>query len=198
LKETKAIPRAVLYARRAERTFIQQILLKAWHNSICISANVKETGLMDSFDKYDEIDYTGKSNPNIWEIHLEFFFSKMAALSRYATIKRLHREAAKKTAVRPFFRPNDEIAVHRDMIKDFTPDAANQTAGVWQFEYWLPSSEQQASDFESKMSKEDPEGRTPRPGEAESQKHPVACAIKYFSLSRSQVGLPFSFLYELF
>jgi hypothetical protein len=113
---------------------------------------------MDKFDRYDEIDYTGKSDPNIWEIHLEFFFSKTTALKRYAAIKRLHREAARKTAVRPFFRPNGEIEVHRNMIKDFTPDAANQTAGVWQFEYWLPSTEKQAVDFESKMLKEDPEG----------------------------------------
>lgn len=113
---------------------------------------------MDKFDRYDEIDYTGVSNPNIWEIHLEFFFSKKAALKRYAAIKRLPSEAAKKTAVRPFFRPNGEIEVHRDMIKDFSSDAAHQNPGVWQFEYWLPSSEQQASDFESKMSQQDPEG----------------------------------------
>lgn len=113
---------------------------------------------MDNFDKYDEIEYTGKSDPNIWEIHLEFFFSKPNALKRYAAIKRLHREAAKKTAVRPFFRPNGEIEVHPDMIKDFTPDAAKQSAGVWQFEYWLPSSEQQAADFESKMSQQDTKG----------------------------------------
>jgi hypothetical protein len=113
---------------------------------------------MEKFDRYDEIEYTGKSNPNIWEVHLEFFFSKTAALQRYATIKRLHPKAAKKTAVRPFFRQNLEIQVHRNMIKDFTPDAANQAAGVWQFEYWLPSTEQQAAEFESKMSKEDPEG----------------------------------------
>jgi hypothetical protein len=119
---------------------------------------VKESEPMDSFDKYDEIEFTGKSNPNIWEVHLEFFFSKQTAMKRYAEIKRLHPESAQKTAIRPFFRPNGEIMIHRDMIKDFTPDAANQTAGVWQFEYWLPSSEQQASDFESKMSKEDPEG----------------------------------------
>jgi hypothetical protein len=113
---------------------------------------------MDKFDRYDEIDYTGKSDPNIWEIHLEFFFSKTAALKRYAAIKRLHREAARKTAVRPFFRANGEIDIHRDMIKDFTPEAANHVAGVWQFEYWLPSTEQQAADFKTKMSKEDPEG----------------------------------------
>jgi hypothetical protein len=113
---------------------------------------------MENFDRYDEIEYTGKSNPNIWEVHLEFFFSKTAALQRYATIKRLHPAAAKKAAVRPFFRQNLEIQVHRNMIKDFTPDAANQAAGVWQFEYWLPSTEQQAANFESKMSKEDPEG----------------------------------------
>jgi hypothetical protein len=41
---------------------------------------------MEKFDQYDEIEYTGKSNPNIWEVHLEYFFSKEAALKRYATI----------------------------------------------------------------------------------------------------------------
>jgi hypothetical protein len=51
---------------------------------------------MDKFDRYDEIEYTGKSNPNVWEIHLEFFFSKTAALRRYAAIRRLHREATKR------------------------------------------------------------------------------------------------------
>lgn len=40
---------------------------------------------------------------------MEFFFSKEAALKRYATIKRLHPEAIEKTAVKPFFRPNGEI-----------------------------------------------------------------------------------------
>jgi len=113
---------------------------------------------MEKFDQYDEIEYTGKSNPDIWEVHLEFFFSKEAALQRYAAIKRLHPEAARKTAVRPFFRRHGEIEIHQDMIKDFTPDAANQPEGVWQFEFWLPSTEQHAADFESKMSKEDPEG----------------------------------------
>ena len=113
---------------------------------------------MEKFDRYDEIDYTGKSNPNIWEVHLEFFFSKSAALKRYATIKRLHPEAAKKTAVRPFFRSKAEIEIHQDMIKDFTPEAANKAAGVWQLEFWLPSTEQKAADFEAKMSKQDPKG----------------------------------------
>jgi len=113
---------------------------------------------MEKFDQYDEIEYTGKSNPNIWEVHLEFFFSKEAALKRYASIKRLHPEAAEKTAVRPFFRPNGEIQIHQHMIKDFTPETANRAPGVWQFEYWLPSTEQQAADFESKMSKQDPKG----------------------------------------
>lgn len=112
---------------------------------------------MEKFDRYDEIDYTGKSNPDIWEIHLEFFFSRTAALKRYATVKRLHPEARKK-AVRPFFRPNGEIDIHQAMIKDFTPDAANEAAGVWQLEFWLPSTEKQAADFETAMSKKDPEG----------------------------------------
>jgi hypothetical protein len=113
---------------------------------------------MEKFDQYDEIEYTGKSNPDIWEVHLEFFFSKEAALKRYASIKRLHPEAARKTAVRPFFRRNGEIEIHQDMIKDFASGAASQPEGVWQFEFWLPSTEQQAADFESKMSKENPEG----------------------------------------
>jgi len=113
---------------------------------------------MEKFDRYDEIDYTGKSNPNIWEVHLEFFFSKAGALKRYAAIKRLHPEAARKTAVRPFFRPNADIEIHQDMIKDFTPEAASKAAGVWQLEFWLPSTEQRAAEFEAKMSKEDPKG----------------------------------------
>jgi hypothetical protein len=158
LKETKAIPREALYAQPAERTSIRLIPLKAWRNSICISANVEERGPMDSFDKYDEIEYTGTSNPNIWEVHLEFFFSKQVAMKRYADIKRLHPEAARKTAIRPFFRPSAEVDIHQDMIKDFTWDAANAAAGVWQFEFWLPSTEQEAADFEGKMSKENPEG----------------------------------------
>ena len=107
---------------------------------------------MDSFDKYDEIEYTGKSNPNIWEAHLEFFFSKQTAMKRYAEIKRLHPESALKTAVRPFFRAHGEIEIHQDMIKDFNPEVAKELGGVWQFEFWLPSTEQQAADFEAKMS----------------------------------------------
>jgi hypothetical protein len=113
---------------------------------------------MENFDKYDEIDYTGKSDPNIWEVHLEFFISKQTAMKSYAEIKRLHPESALKTAVRPFFRANGEIEIHQNMIKDFSADAASKAAGVWQFEYWLPSSARQAADFESKMSKGDPEG----------------------------------------
>jgi hypothetical protein len=115
---------------------------------------------MENFDRYDEIDYTGKSDPNIWEIHLEFFFSKAAALKRYAAVKRSHSDGARKTAVRPFFRRNGEIQIHQDMIKDFTPETASRAEGVWQFEFWLPSTERQAADFESKMSKKDPEGWT--------------------------------------
>jgi hypothetical protein len=42
---------------------------------------------MDSFDKYDEIDYTGKSDPDIWETHLEFFLSKETAL-RFGSCKK--------------------------------------------------------------------------------------------------------------
>ncbi len=51
-----------------------------------------------------------------------------------------------------------EIEIHQDMIKDFTPEAAQKAAGVWQFEFWLPSTEQKAADFEAKMSKQDPKG----------------------------------------
>lgn len=113
---------------------------------------------MEKFDQYDEIEFTGKSDPNIWEVHLEFFFSKQTAMKRYAEIKRLHPESAQKTAVRPFFRAHDEIEIHRDMIKDFNPEVAKELGGVWQFEFWLPSTEQQASDFETKMSNDNPEG----------------------------------------
>jgi hypothetical protein len=113
---------------------------------------------MEKFDRYDEIDYTGKSDPNIWEVHLEFFFSKPTAIKRYAAIKRLYPEAAKKTATRPFFRPKGEIEIHQNMIKDFTPEAASRAAGVWQLEFWLPSNEKTAAEFEAKMSKADPDG----------------------------------------
>jgi len=113
---------------------------------------------MDNFDKYDEIDYTGKSDPDIWETHLEFFFSKQTALRRYAEIKRLHPEAAKKTAVRPFFRPTGEIEIHPDMVKDFGSENPDTAKGVWQFEYWLPSTEKQAAEYEDRMSAKDPEG----------------------------------------
>lgn len=136
-------------AARVERVFVEQAAARCY-----CSARPK----MEKFDQYDEIEYTGKSNPNIWEVHLEFFYSKEAALKRYATIKRLHPEAAEKTAVRPFFRPNGEIELHQHMIKDFSPETANRAPGVWQLEFWLPSTEQQAADFESKMSKEDPKG----------------------------------------
>jgi len=121
---------------------------------------------MEKFDRYDEIDYTGKSDPNIWEVHLEFFFSKAAAIKRYADIKRLHPEAAKKTAIRPFFRRKGEIEIHQNMIKDFTPEAAGRAAGVWQLEFWLPSNEKAAAEFETRMSKEDPKGWAEHRGRA--------------------------------
>ena len=73
---------------------------------------------MEKFDKYDEVDYTGKSDPDVWETHVEFYLSKQTALARYAEIKRLHPEAAKQHALRPFFRKTGEINLHRDMIKD--------------------------------------------------------------------------------
>jgi hypothetical protein len=44
------------------------------------------------------------------------------------------------------------------MIKDFTPEEAVRAAGVWQLEFWLPSNEKTAAEFETKMSNEDPEG----------------------------------------
>ena len=113
---------------------------------------------MDSFDKYDEIDYTGKSDPDIWETHVEFFFSKETALQRYAEIKRLHPDAAKKTAVRPFFRQKGEIEIHPDMIRDLDSGDRETSKGVWQFEYWLPSSENQAAEYEGRMSAKDPAG----------------------------------------
>ena len=113
---------------------------------------------MEKFDKYDEIDYTGKSDPDIWETHLEFFFSRKTALRRYAEIKRLYPEAAKKTAVRPFFRVQGEIEIHPDMIKDFHSEQAEAAKGVWQLEYWLPSTEKQAAAYESRMSEQDRKG----------------------------------------
>jgi hypothetical protein len=113
---------------------------------------------MDSFDKYDEIDYTGQSDPNIWEVHLEFFFSQQTAMRRYAEIKRLYPDAAKKTAVRPFFRPTGQIEIHPDMIKDLHSEKPETSRGVWQFEYWLPSTEKQAAEYENRMSAEDPQG----------------------------------------
>ena len=115
---------------------------------------------MDSFDKYDQIDYTGNSDPNIWEVHLEFFFSKQTAMRRYAEIKRLHPEAAKKAAARPFFRPKGEIEIHPDMIKDLGSETLETAKGVWQFEYWLPSTEKQAAAYEGRMSANDPAGWT--------------------------------------
>ena len=89
---------------------------------------------MEKFDRYDEIDYTGKSDPNILGSPFGVFFFKPAAIKRYAAIKRLHPEAAKKTAIRPFFRATGEIEIHQNMIKDFTPEAASRAAGVWQLE----------------------------------------------------------------
>lgn len=115
---------------------------------------------MEKFDKYDEIDYTGKSDPDIWETHIEFFFSKEAALRRYAEIKRLHPEESRKTQ-RPFFRATGDIEIHRDMIKDFKEGVTPGTAdGVWQLEYWLPSTEKHAAEYESRMSAQDPKGWT--------------------------------------
>ena len=115
---------------------------------------------MEKFDKYDEIDYAGKSDPDIWETHIEFFFSKQTALRRYAEIKRLHPNAATKTAQRPFFRPTGEIEIHPDMIKDFDSENPDMAKGVWQLEYWLPSTEKQAAEFEGRMSARDPRGWT--------------------------------------
>jgi len=73
-------------------------------------------------------------------------------------MKRLHPEAAKKTAVRPFFRPKGEIEIHPDMIKDLDSENPETAKGVWQFEYWLPATEKQAAEFEGRMSAKDPGG----------------------------------------
>src|SRR3954462_13068832 len=125
------------------------------HN--CETRRKQKSG-MDNFDKYDEIDYTGKSDPDIWETHLEFFLSKQTALRRYAEIKRLHPEAAKKTAVRPFFRLKGEIEIHPDMIRDLDSESLETAKGFWQFEYWLPSTAKQAAEYEGRMSANDPGG----------------------------------------
>jgi hypothetical protein len=169
LKETKALRREALFALHAAKTLTRQIRRRAWHNSNCINVNLKESGPMDSFDKYDEIDYTGKSDPDIWETHLEFFLSKQTALRRYAEIKRLHPEAAKKTAVRPFFRSKGEIKIHPDMIRDLDSENLETAKGVWQFEYWLPSTEKQAVEYEGRMSAKDPTGWTVHRGRAKRQ-----------------------------
>jgi hypothetical protein len=113
---------------------------------------------MEKFDKYDEVDYTGKSDPDVWETHVEFYLSKQTALARYAEIKRLHPEAAKQHALRPFFRKTGEINLHRDMIKDLGSGDPASAKGVWQLEYWLPSTARQAADFESRMTAKDPQG----------------------------------------
>jgi hypothetical protein len=169
LKEAKLMLKVALYVLPAGKIFTRQIRRKAWNNSICTSVNPKESGRMDSFDKYDEIDYTGKSDPDIWETHLEFFLSRQTALQRYAEIKRLHPEAAKKTAVRPFFRPKGEIEIHSDMIKDLASENLEAAKGVWQFEYWLPSTEKQAAEYEGQMSAKDPGGWTTHRGRAKRQ-----------------------------
>src|SRR5438067_1945844 len=90
------------------------------------------SGHMEKFDKYDEVDYTGKSDPDVWETHVEFYLSKQTALARYAEIKRLHPEAAKQHALRPFFRKTGEINLHRDMIKDLGSGDPASAKGVWQ------------------------------------------------------------------
>jgi hypothetical protein len=165
----KVIPREPLCALPAGKTFTRQIRRKAWHNSNCTNVNPEEDGPMDSFDKYDEIDYTGKSDPDIWETHLEFFLSKQTALRRYAEIKRLHAEAARKTAVRPFFRSKGEIEIHPDMIRDLDSESVETAKGFWQFEYWLPSTAKQAAEYEGRMSANDPGGWTTHRGRAKRQ-----------------------------
>src|SRR5579859_7077696 len=165
----KALRREALFALHAAKTLTRQIRRRAWHNSNCINVNLKENEPMDSFDKYDEIDYTGKADPDIWETHLEFFLSKQTALRRYAEIKRLHPEAGKKTALRPFFRPKGEIEIHPDMIKDLDSEKLETAKGVWQFEYWLPSTEKQAAEYEGRMSAKDPGGWTTHRGRAKRQ-----------------------------
>lgn len=44
------------------------------------------------------------------------------------------------------------------MIKDLGAGDPASSKGVWQLEYWLPSSASQAADFESRMTARDPEG----------------------------------------
>jgi len=49
-----------------------------------------------------------------------------------------------------------------DYVRTYTAvacmEAANEAAGRWQLECWPPSTEKQAADFETTMSKKDPEG----------------------------------------
>jgi len=57
---------------------------------------------MDSFDKYDEIDYTGKSDPDIWETHVEFFFFQgdgFAALRRNQTAPSRRRKKDRRASI---------------------------------------------------------------------------------------------------
>ena len=113
---------------------------------------------MQRFDKYDEIDYTGKSDPDIWETHIEFYYSKTAAFRRHKEIKARHPEAAKKAEFEPFFRPVAEVEIHQDLIKDKGSKSAKNAQGLWQVEYWLPSTEKQAATYETRMSDKDVEG----------------------------------------
>jgi len=117
----------------------------------------------------------GKIRPQHLGSPFGVFFSKPAAIKRYAEIKWLHPKAAKKRVISPFFRPKSEIEIHQNMIKDFTPEAASRSAGVWQLEFWLPSTEKTAAEFETKMSKEDPNGwgRTSWPRKTNYASHPL-------------------------
>jgi hypothetical protein len=160
LKEIKLISREALFARSAGETSVLQMLQWEWQNSNSTSVKPRESKnlawiiLINTMRSITP----GRSDPDVWETHLEFFFSKQTALRRYAEIKRLHAEAAKKTAVRPFFRPTGEIEIHPDMIKDFGSENLDTAKGVWQFEYWLPSTEKQAAKYEDRMSAGDPNG----------------------------------------
>ena len=76
---------------------------------------------------------------------------------------------ARETAVRPFFRAKGEIEIHPDMIKDLASENLETAKGVWQFEYWLPSTEKQAAEYEGQMSAKDPGGWTTHRGRAKRQ-----------------------------
>jgi hypothetical protein len=122
-------------------------------------------------------------------IHLEFFFSKKVALKRHATIKRLHPLTARKTAVRPFFRPNGETQIHEAMIKDFTPDAAAQAEGSGNLSsgFHAPNSRQRISKgrCQNKTRKAGPNTAVARREISETQRHEKESLV----IRRSQIPI---------